>query len=439
MRYIPDRNLPDKAIDLLDEGCAMLRIRTKEEPETLLYCREQLEAAELDKETAILRQDFEQAAKLRDQCLALRESESAVRARWEQEQSGRMPVLSREHIAELLANRVGTPIKANGTEHEQMLLSLENRLNERVIGQTEAIGVLCRAIRRNQSGIRDPNRPICSFMFAGSSGVGKTELCRVLAQELFDTSDALIRLDMSEYTERHSVSRLIGSPPGYIGFEEGGQLTERVRRRPYSVVLFDEIEKAHGDVYHLLLQILEDGVLSDSSGRSVDFKNTILILTSNIGEGMVGSAHRSGFSSLTAEESMQQQKQEKREQHLRSVFRPELLNRLDGIIWFSPLQEQHLTKIASLLLQKTAARLCEMGITLTVDDGAILALCREEGERGVGARPLRRTITEKIENLLAGMLLRGELSCGDTAEISYADQGYHCIVIHGSKTAGESD
>ena len=283
-------------------------------------------------------------------------------------------------------------------------------------------------------------RPIGSFLFAGSSGVGKTELCRALAKELFDTDDALIRLDMSEYTERHSVSRLIGSPPGYVGFEEGGQLTERVRRRPYSVVLFDEIEKAHGDVYHLLLQILEDGTLSDSSGRAVDFKNTILILTSNVGEGEGGSAHRSGFSSLSAEQAAQKQKEERREQQLRSIFRPELLNRLDAVIWFSPLQQEHLKRIVTLLLQKAEQRLMVEEIKLLVDDGAKEALCQKSsvGEYGAGARPLRRAIHENIENLLAVKLLRGELTAGDTARIFYDGHNYQCVVEKINHAGGES-
>ncbi len=438
-RYIPDRNLPDKAIDLLDEGCAMLRIRVKEEPESLHYCREQLEAAEHDKENAILRQDFEEAAELRDRCLALREQESAARALWENEQSTKNPILLRNHIAELLTSRLGVPITFDGTQNAQTLMQLEKRLNERIIGQEEAIRTLCRAIQRNQAGLRDPNRPIGSFLFAGSSGVGKTELCRILAEELFDTSDALIRLDMSEYTERHSVSRLIGSPPGYVGFEEGGQLTERVRRRPYSVVLFDEIEKAHSDVYHLLLQILEDGVLSDSSGRSIDFKNTILILTSNVGEGVAGSAHRSGFSSLSVEQSVQQQKQEKREQHLKSIFRSEFLNRLDAIIWFSILQKEHLEKIALTLLQKTKMRLADMGITLTLDDVVFQELCCQENASAFGARPIRRAITDKIETLLATKLLLGELSYGDTAHISFKDQNFECSVFHQNKQAGKRE
>ena len=437
IRYLPERNLPDKAIDLLDEGCAMLKIQAKEEPENLLYCREQLEAAETDKENAILRQDFEQAAQLRDKCLALRESESAARDIWEKECMGTRPTLTDEQIAKLLALRTGVPVCVGEKEEREKLLRLEEHLSSSIIGQEDAISVLARAIRRNRTGMRDPNRPIGSFLFAGSSGVGKTELCRVLARELFDTEDALIRLDMSEYTERHSVSRMIGSPPGYVGFEEGGQLTERVRRRPYSVVLFDEIEKAHGDVYHLLLQILEDGVLTDSSGRRVDFKNTILILTSNVGENMSTSAHRSGFSTLSVDESAQKHKQEKREQALRTTFRPEFLNRMDAVVWFSPLDEQHLIKIASLLIEKTKNRLARMGIILQVGESALHALCRCDRDAQMGARPLRRAVTDNVENLLATKILNGELFAGCTAHISFTDEEYICTIENNDISAGK--
>ncbi len=427
-RYIPDRNLPDKAIDLLDEGCAMLKISAKQEPEQLLYCREQIKAAECDKENAILRQDFEQAARLRDRCLALRESESIARDNWEREREQYRPELGAEQIATLLTRRTGIPISIDPRNEKERLLQLEERLSASVIGQDEAISLLSRAIRRNRTGMKDPGRPIGSFLFAGGSGVGKTELCRALSKELFDTEDALIRLDMSEYTERHSVSRMIGSPPGYVGFEEGGQLTERVRRRPYAVVLFDEIEKAHGDVYHLLLQILEDGVLTDSTGRRVDFSNTIIILTSNVGVSRLTGAHRSGFTSLSSAQSAEHRRHEQREQLLHETFRPEFLNRLDAIVWFSPLSEEHLERIAALLLQKTQKRLSGMGITLRVENSALRALSRTDDAAIYGARPLRRAISENVEDLLASMLLCGELTSGKQALIRHDGESYLCEI-----------
>lgn len=427
-RYLPDRNLPDKAIDLLDEGCAMLKISAKQEPEQLLYCREQIKAVEYDKENAILRQDFEQAARLRDRCLELRENESVARDNWERERRESRPLLGAEHIAALLTRRTGIPISVDAGDEKERLLHLEERLSASVIGQDEAISVLCRAIRRNRTGMKDPGRPIGSFLFAGGSGVGKTELCRALSRELFDTEDALIRLDMSEYTERHSVSRMIGSPPGYVGFEEGGQLTERVRRRPYAVVLFDEIEKAHGDVYHLLLQILEDGVLTDSTGRRVDFSNTIIILTSNVGQSHLSSAHRSGFTSLSSAQSAEHRRHEERERMLHDTFRPEFLNRLDAIVWFSPLEETHLCRIAALLLEKTQKRLQDMGIALSVDESALRALSHAEDAAVYGARPLRRAISESIEDLLASRLLSGELCRGKRARIRHDGENYICDI-----------
>lgn len=428
VRYLPERNLPDKAIDLMDEGCAMLKLSAQEEPETLVYCREQLELAENDKENAILRQDFEQAAALRDKCNQLRENENFARRHWEEQSRAERPTLLPEHIVELLRAKSGAPSLLQEPEERQRLLTLETRLSAEIYGQEEAISTLSQAIRRNRTGIRDPNRPVGSFLFAGSSGVGKTALCRVLARELFGSEESLIRLDMSEYTERHSVSRMIGSPPGYVGFDEGGQLTEQVRRHPFCVVLFDEIEKAHGDVYHLLLQILEDGVLTDSGGRHVDFKHAIIILTSNIGEQAGGSMQRSGFSDMSADLAAQRLKQERRERILRETFRPELLNRLDAILWFSPLCEEHLRQIAVNLLNQMAKRLEKMDIVLSVDESALQQLCQTHSDLKQGARPLRRAITEHIENLLANRILSGEIQAGQQVTITYQDGAFLCRI-----------
>ncbi len=428
IRYLPEKHLPDKAIDLLDEGCAMLRIRVMEEPESLTLCREQLKEAETDKENAIIRQDFEQAALLRDRCLTLRESENQARVRWERECEEKRPILTAAEIAQLLSVKTGVPISVGEDAEKERLLHLEERLAAAVIGQEEAIRTLCRAILRNRTGMRDPDRPIGSFLFAGSSGVGKTELCRVLAKELFDTEDALIRLDMSEYTERHSISRLIGSPPGYVGFEEGGQLTERVRRRPYSVVLLDEIEKAHEDIYHLLLQILEDGVLTDSLGHKVDFKNCIVILTSNVGEAQASTAYRSGFSAQSLKEATDQHRQELRRRALQSTFTPELLNRLDAIVWFATLDEEHLLKITALLAERSAKRLAQMGIDLIIEESAQRAIARDAGSANTGARPLRRTLGDRIENMLAAKYLSGEIRRGDHVRVIFEEDEYRCRI-----------
>ncbi|MBR5615754.1 MAG: AAA family ATPase, partial [Clostridia bacterium] len=307
-------------------------------------------------------------------------------------------------------------------------LSLEEQLSRRVVGQEEAIRTLSEAIRRSRTGLKDPNRPIGSFLFLGSSGVGKTELSLALSEALFGTENALIRLDMSEYMEKHSVSRMIGSPPGYVGFEEGGQLTEKVRRRPYSVVLFDEIEKAHPDIYNLLLQILEDGTLTDSQGRRVDFRNTVLILTSNVGSSSDSKTRALGFSSVSDAQAKQAIEQERRQIELRKTFRPEFLNRMDAILTFSPLGKQELYGIAQRLLDKCRVRLSDMQITLSYDSGVVEQITKVATDSALGARPLRREVTQQIENLLATEMLKGRLQAGDRVELVYEDDQYRCRI-----------
>ena len=381
-----------------------------------------------EKEQAILAQDFERAASLRDRCRSYemqlnQYAEQAVR-----ETGNRVMTLEASHIAEVVTQWTGIPVSELMSEEGEKLLSLEKQLANRVIGQEEAITTLSQAIRRSRTGLKDPGRPIGSFLFLGSSGVGKTELSLALAEALFGTEHALIRLDMSEYMEKHSISRMIGSPPGYVGFEEGGQLTEKIRRRPYAVVLFDEIEKAHPDVSNLLLQILEDGTLTDAQGRRVDFRNTVLILTSNVGSSAVGKSRTLGFSSMNDTESQQSADEQRRLQELKQTFRPEFLNRLDAILTFSPLDQPQLTRIAERMLKDCQARLKEMHIHLDFDHEVAVRLAEQAFDASLGARPLRRQVTQSIENMLANEMLRGRLSPGDRARIIYTDGDYRCLV-----------
>lgn len=428
VRYLPERFLPDKAIDLLDEACAALKIERKEKPVDLVLNENKIARLQEEKEDAILAQNFEQAAIIRDEIEKMHaEKEALLSDTTLREDGNQCSYLEPEHIARVVSGWTGIPVTASEQQEAERLLHLEEILEQHIIGQSAAIKVLCSAIRRNRTGVRDPERPIGSFLFSGPSGVGKTELCRALARELYHTEDALIRLDMSEYMERHSVSRMIGSPPGYVGFEEGGQLTERVRRRPYSIVLFDEIEKAHGDVYNLLLQIMEDGMLTDSGGRRVDFKNTILIMTSNVGERDFGARLTTGFSGDSQNEATDKKADARREEELKKTFRPEFLNRLDGIVYFSRLGQEELYRIATLLLEKTKKRLFSLGIQLTVDDTAINAICQAEHEYGTGARNLRHAIVTQIENKLASMLLCGQLSAGDMLQVIFQNGEYRFI------------
>jgi len=322
----------------------------------------------------------------------------------------------------------GIPVSELMNEEGQRLLSLEQELEKRVIGQSEAVQTLAEAIRRSRTGLKDPGRPIGSFLFLGSSGVGKTELALALASTLFGTESALIRLDMSEYMEKHSVSRMIGSPPGYVGFEQGGQLTEKIRRRPYSVVLLDEIEKAHPDVYNLLLQILEDGFLTDSQGRTVDFRNTVLILTSNVGSRSRKKGHLPGFSTASEQDSRTTLDREYRNEELKATFRPEFLNRLDAILTFSALNAEQLQQIARRMLEKCRDRMEKMHIQLAWEDCVVQKLAKAAQDPALGARPLRREVTQKIENLLANQILGGHLGAGDRVTIAVREDEYCCHI-----------
>jgi ATP-dependent Clp protease ATP-binding subunit ClpC len=429
IRYLPERFLPDKALDLLDEAASRLRIAAEETPEEMALLEQRLHHVYKQKEEAIIHQDFEKAASLRDKCMEIEDEIEQLRQERSRRQNGKyLANLQEKDIAAVVTQWTGIPTAELISAEGERLLNLESQLSERVIGQDEAIRTLAAAIRRGRTGLKDPKRPIGSFLFLGSSGVGKTELCLALSEALFGTEDALIRLDMSEYMEKHSISRMIGSPPGYVGFEEGGQLTEKIRRRPYAVVLFDEIEKAHPDVYNILLQILEDGALTDSQGRRVDFKNCVLIMTSNVGSSVEGKSHLLGFSTRSESESRHVAQEEARQEQLKRTFRPEFLNRLDAILTFAPLGREQLIGIARRQIELCRKRLEDMQITLEYEDSVVERLIESAQNPAFGARPLRREVTGKIENMLANMMLSGQLKATDHVRIITTQEGYDCRV-----------
>ncbi len=417
VRYIPDRFLPDKAIDLLDEAAAHQRLLAFTTPPALRELEAKLNALSAAKEEAVTAQDFERAARLRDEEISCREAYREAKSGWS-EQSDEALTVTAAHIAEIVTQWTSIPVNRLMEDESARLRALEAELSARVIGQAEAVAAVARAIRRGRTGIKDPERPIGSFLFLGPTGVGKTELCRALAASLFGQESAMIRLDMSEYMEKHSISKLIGSPPGYVGYEEGGRLTEQVRRRPYAVVLFDEIEKAHPDIFNLLLQILEDGRLTDSQGRRVDFRNTVIILTSNLGstpgeEGRLAGFGRGGGLPADARE----------EKAVRAAFRPELLNRIDDIIRFAPLRPEDIAAITRLMLDELRERVKPLGITLTFADSAVDWLAEIGFSPRDGARPLRRAIVREAEDSLAAALLDSSIREGDRVIARAEDDG----------------
>ena len=415
VRYIPDRFLPDKALDLIDEAAARLRIEGHTSPPNIKALEAELTAISREKEEAILSQDFEAAARLRDKERAKREALARGRSAWEQHKDTDPPTLTSAHIAAEVTEWTGIPVSQLMDGEKDKLLHLEAILSAHVIGQEAAVSAISKAMRRGRMGIKDPRRPMGSFIFLGQTGVGKTELSVALAAAMFGDEKALIRLDMSEYMEKHSVSKLIGAPPGYVGFEEAGQLTERVRRRPYSVVLFDEIEKAHPDVFNILLQVLDDGVLTDAQGQQVDFRNTVIIMTSNLGAtaagkkllGFVG-AGKTG----TDDGQLTTEDRDRMMSALKETFRPEFINRVDDVILFSPLGKDALLKIASLLISKTQARVRDLGVDLTVDDSVTELISREGLDPAYGARPLRRAVVRLLEDALSEALLNGTVRKG---------------------------
>ena len=423
-RYIADRYLPDKAIDLIDEGASKVRLASLTSPDNVKELEDEIADYEKEKASAINEQDFERAARLRDEQKELQTKLDDAKKKWQEQQKGNSGEVTAEDIAKIVSEWTGIPVVQLTKEESERLLNMENVLHERVIGQSEAVTAIAKAIRRGRVGLKDPKRPVGSFIFLGPTGVGKTELCKALAEAMFGDENAMLRLDMSEYMEKHTVSKLIGSPPGYVGFEEGGQLTEKVRRKPYSVVLFDEIEKAHPDVFNMLLQILEDGRLTDSQGRTVDFKNTIIIMTSNVVARLMTDMLSSlGFNSENenAEESEKKDIKELVTGELRKVFRPEFLNRVDDIIVFNKLNKDEIKQIAVKMLKTLENRLDKMNIKISFTDNAISEIADKGFDENYGARPLRRAIQNEIEDPLSEQMLEGKVKDGAVVTCDFAD------------------
>ena len=428
-RYLPDRFLPDKAIDLIDEAAASVKLSARSASPELKALEEKASAAARDKETAIRAQDYEKAARLRDAEESFRTQAAAERKKQAREAEKTAVRVTAEDIAAVVSNWTGIPVTRLNESESARLLTLEETLHARVVGQEDAVRAVARAIRRGRVGVKDPKRPVGSFLFLGPTGVGKTELSKALAEAVFGSEDAMIRIDMSEYMEKHAVSRLIGSPPGYVGYDEGGQLTEKVRRKPYSVVLFDEIEKAHEDVWNILLQILEDGVVTDAQGHKVDFRNTAVIMTSNIGAKSITAAGTPlGFAPEEQKSADAQFAAVKAAviAELRRTFRPEFLNRVDETIVFRRLSREDCAEIARRLLAQTVSRAAALGITLEADEDCAVSLAERGYDVSYGARPLRRLIRGEVEDALATCLLDGTLASGDTAVLA-AENGTLCV------------
>ena len=417
-RYIADRFLPDKAIDLIDEAASRVRIKAFTAPPDMKEQEARLEALGKETEEAVAHEDFEKAAQLRDEKKRLQNEIAQRRKEWEQRREGRVEIVGEEEVAQIVSSWTGIPVSRMTEGEAERLLHLEETLHSRVIGQDEAVAAVARAVRRARAGIKDPQRPIGSFIFLGPTGVGKTELCKALGEALFGDENSLIRIDMSEYMEKHSVSRMIGSPPGYVGYEEGGQLTEKVRRKPYSIVLLDEVEKAHPEVFNVLLQILEDGRLTDGQGRVVDFKNTVIVMTSNAGVQTIKKQRTMGFGSADSREKTYEQMRDNIMEEVKQVFRPEFLNRVDEIIVFHELTEEDINRIAALMLKAVGKRLAERGIELEVAPEAVALLAKAGFDPQYGARPLRRTIQRKVEDALSEEILSGAIHLGDRVSVT---------------------
>ncbi|QQE74642.1 ATP-dependent Clp protease ATP-binding subunit [Brevibacillus composti] len=421
-RYITDRFLPDKAIDLIDEAASKVRLQSFTVPPNLKELEGRLEEVRKEKDAAVQSQEFEEAASLRDKEQKLREELEKTKKDWKERQGQLNMEVTPEDIAHVVANWTGIPVVKLKEEETDRLLKMEEILHDRVIGQDEAVKSVSRAVRRARAGLKDPKRPIGSFIFLGPTGVGKTELARAVAETLFGDEDAMIRVDMSEYMEKHSTARLVGAPPGYVGFDEGGQLTEKVRRKPYSVILLDEIEKAHPDVFNILLQVLDDGRLTDSKGRTVDFRNTVVIMTSNVGANLIKKNTTLGFTAGNDTEKKYQDMKDKVMEELKKSFRPEFLNRIDEIIVFHSLEQEHIERIVSLMTEDLRKRLKEQDIDFQLSEDAKKVLAKEGFDPAYGARPLRRAIQRNIEDRLSEELLKGNISKGDTVSID-AEEG----------------
>ena len=418
-RYIADRFLPDKAIDLIDESASKVRLKSLTAPANLKELENEIDRLEAEKKSAVNEQEFERAAKLRDEQKNLQTLHDDEKKKWNDQKSSVSGEVTAEDIAEVVSDWTGIPVVQLTEEESERLLKMEEILHERVVGQDEAVRAVSRAVRRGRVGLKDPKRPVGSFIFLGPTGVGKTELCKALAQAMFGDENAMIRLDMSEFMEKHTVSKLIGSPPGYVGYDEGSAFTEKVRRKPYSVILFDEIEKAHPDVFNALLQILDDGRLTDSQGRTVDFKNTVIIMTSNIGARLLTDRQNSlGFGE---DDGKEENTKELVLDELKRAFRPEFLNRVDDVIVFNKLTQDEIKQIASRLLASLAERLRALEVEISYTDEAIAAIADAGFDENYGARPLKRAITSKIEDAASEKLLEGEIKKGDKVTCDFRD------------------
>ena len=412
VRYINDRFLPDKAIDLIDEASSKARLTTYTEPDNLKQMQEEIDRLSKDKEEAVRSQKFEKAASLRDEERALKEKFEKEEKKWRNKNTKTMVTITEDNIADVIALWTGIPAKKITEDENTRLRNLEESLHQRVIGQNEAVEAVSKAIRRGRVGLKDPNRPIGSFLFLGPTGVGKTELSKALAESLFGDESSMIRIDMSEYMEPHSVSKLIGSPPGYVGFEEGGQLTEKIRRKPYSVILFDEIEKAHPDVMNMLLQILDDGRLTDSNGRTVNFKNTVIIMTSNIGARIITDKKLLGFSNEEKEEDEQKEYENTKKEvmlELKREFRPEFINRIDEIIVFHKLNDEEISQIIDIMLKEVKTRMKTQKYEIEFEPSVKELIAKKGIDKSFGARPLKRTIQNLVEDRIAEGILNDEI------------------------------
>ncbi|MDR2994644.1 MAG: ATP-dependent protease ATP-binding subunit ClpC, partial [Bacillus cereus] len=428
-RYITDRFLPDKAIDLIDEAASKVRLRSYTTPPNLKELEVKLEEIRKEKDAAVQSQEFEKAASLRDMEQRLREKLEDTKRQWKEQQGKENSEVTVEDIANVVSTWTRIPVSKLAQTETDKLLNLESILHDRVIGQDEAVVAVAKAVRRARAGLKDPKRPIGSFIFLGPTGVGKTELARALAESMFGDEDAMIRIDMSEYMEKHSTSRLVGSPPGYVGYEEGGQLTEKVRRKPYSVVLLDEVEKAHPDVFNILLQVLEDGRLTDSKGRTVDFRNTIVIMTSNVGADALKRNKYLGFNVQDESRDYSDMKGKVMDE-LKKAFRPEFLNRIDEIIVFHMLEKKHIQEIVTLMVNQLVKRLKEQEIELHLTEGAISAIADKGFDREYGARPLRRAIQKHVEDRLSEELLKGAIEKGQKVIFDVEGESF---VIHSAE------
>ncbi len=420
-RYITDRNLPDKAIDLVDEACSKVKLRSVTKPDSINKKEEDLKKISKEKEEAIISQMFEKAATLRDEEKKLKEEIEDENKKWKKEESSKEVKITEDDICEVISSWTNIPVSRLNIDEKEKLKKLEENLKQRVIGQDEAVEHLAKAIKRARLGIKDEKRPIGSFIFLGPTGVGKTELTKSLAENLFGDENAMIRFDMSEYMEPHSVSKLIGAPPGYVGYEEGGKLTEQVRRKPYSIILFDEIEKAHPDVFNMLLQILDDGRLTDSTGRTVNFKNTVIIMTSNAGARNIVENHSIGFASKEDSKKDYENTKEQVMDELKKLFKPEFLNRVDDIIVFNKLDENSIEKISRILLNQFVTRLKEQNIAVEFTDNVVKYISKVGFDKAYGARPLKRAIQNNIEDKFAEEMLDNKIKSGDNVVIDYID------------------